>query len=86
MIVFIFIEFFREIPLSKLCRPSSDAVFCGVGTGSALFAYFPQTAFRYKKGLNAQRELSVRCCFTGFRPNSLGWKSTGHFPNAMHLI
>ena len=39
--LFIFTEFYIfsiENSASKKCRPSSDAAFCGVGTGSALFA------------------------------------------------
>ena len=33
-----FIVLCIEIPVSKQCRPWSDAAFCGVWTGSALFA------------------------------------------------
>ena len=35
---FIFILFLIEILASKQCRPWSDAVFCGIWSGSALFA------------------------------------------------
>ena len=39
---FIFILFWIEIPVSKQCRPWSDAAFCGIRSGSALFAYVPK--------------------------------------------
>ena len=39
---FIFIIFLIEIPVSKPCRPWSDAAFCGIWSGSALFVYVPK--------------------------------------------
>ena len=39
---FILFIFFIEIPVSKQCRPWSDAAFCGIWSGSALFAYVPK--------------------------------------------
>ena len=33
----VFIEFLIEIPVCKLCRPWSDAVFCSIWSGSRLF-------------------------------------------------
>ena len=42
---FHFLAFFTEIPASKQCRPWSDAAFCGVWTGSALFAHVAQNVY-----------------------------------------
>ena len=39
---FSFILFQIEIPMSKQCRPGSDAAFCGDWSGSALFTYVPE--------------------------------------------
>ena len=39
---FHFIQILIEHSISKLLRPWSDAAFCGVWSGSALFAYVPQ--------------------------------------------
>ena len=41
-ILSILISFSIEFPVSKQCRPWSDAVFCGIWSGSALFAYVPK--------------------------------------------
>ena len=40
---FFYFDFFKiEFPVSKQCRPWSDAAFCGVWSGSTLFAYVPK--------------------------------------------
>ena len=39
---FIFIIFSIDIPVSKQWRPWSDAGFCGIWSGFALFAYVPK--------------------------------------------
>ena len=39
---FIFILFRIDVPVSKQWSPWSDAMFCGVWSGSALFAYIPK--------------------------------------------
>ena len=39
---FIFILFLIEIPISKQWRPWSDGAFCGIWSGSALFASVPK--------------------------------------------
>ena len=41
---------FVENPVSKQCRPSSDATLCGVCSGSALFAYDFFTGFQVGMG------------------------------------
>ena len=48
--MFSFLLHFADIPRSKQSRPSPDAAFCGVGTGSAQFAYVPKTGFQSLKG------------------------------------
>ena len=48
MYFFIFILFRIHIPLSKKWRPWSDAAFCGVWSGSALFAYVPQMGLMHE--------------------------------------
>ena len=35
-----------KIPVCKQCRPRSDAAFCGICVGTALFAYAPETSVR----------------------------------------
>ena len=42
MYFFIFILFRIDIPVSKQWRPWSDSAFCGVRSGSSVFAYVPK--------------------------------------------
>ena len=44
------ILFLLETPVSKQCRPWSDATLCGIWSGSALFAYEPFTLFQARMG------------------------------------
>ena len=55
---FIFIIFQIEIPMSKQCRPWSDAAFYGVWSGSALFAYVPKNGTTGLYGLTTGKSCS----------------------------
>ena len=49
VVFFIFIQILKEFSVSKQWRTWSDAAFCGVWSGFALFAYVPQKgAYAYK--------------------------------------
>ena len=46
----LFFLFLIENPISKYCRPWSDATLCGIWSGSALFAYDPFKGFPVRMG------------------------------------
>ena len=45
-----FILFLMENSVSKHCRSLSDAILCGIQSGSALFAFDPFMGFRVRLG------------------------------------
>ena len=50
--------FLMENPVSKQCRPQSDATSCGIRSGSALFAYDPFSGFQAR--MCSRKEFATR--------------------------
>ena len=72
MVFFIFGQILIEHTVSKQWRPWSDATFCGVWSGFALFAYVPQKDARLKwikdgwrkKNVTVNSEIFARILFS----------------------